>query len=73
MTRIAEDKSLAAAVYEAHAAATDKLEPDMDTAVLGLVGEVGSLLSALKKKRRDTDGYFGYRDAVLEELGDVLC
>ena len=39
---------------------------------MGLVGEVGSLVSALKKKRRDTDGYFGYADAVLEELGDVL-
>ena len=44
----------------------------MDTALLGLVGEVGSLVSALKKKRRDTDGYFGYHDAVVEELGDVL-
>ncbi len=44
----------------------------MDTALLGLVGEVGSLVSALKKKRRDTDGFLGYDDAVLEELGDVL-
>lgn len=60
------------AEYEAHAIRTDKLEPELDTAILGLVGEVGSLVSALKKKRRDTDGYFGYRDAVLEELGDVL-
>lgn len=49
-----------------------KLEPELDTALLGLVGEVGSLVSALKKKRRDTDGYLGYADAVLEELGDVL-
>jgi NTP pyrophosphatase (non-canonical NTP hydrolase) len=72
MTRTAEDQPLAAAIYEARAAATDKLEPGMDTAVLGLVGEVGSLLSALKKKRRDTNSYFGYHDAVLEELGDVL-
>ena len=52
--------------------ATDKLEHELDTALLGLVGEVGSLVSALKKKRRDSDGYFGYEDAVLEELGDVL-
>ena len=44
----------------------------MDTAILGLVGEVGSLVSALKKKRRDTDGFLGYHEAVLEELGDVL-
>lgn len=66
------DGPLGVAEYEARATATDKLEPQLDTAILGLVGEVGSLVSALKKKRRDTDGYFGYRDAVLEELGDVL-
>jgi len=65
-------KPLAIATFEQHAMATDKLEPELDTALLGLVGEVGSLVSALKKKRRDTDGYFGYADAVLEELGDVL-
>jgi NTP pyrophosphatase (non-canonical NTP hydrolase) len=61
------------AQFEAHAAATDQLgDLDLDTAVLGLVGEVGSLVSALKKKRRDTDGFFGYHDTVVEELGDVL-
>lgn len=65
-------KPLSIAAFEQHAAATDKLESELDTALLGLVGEVGSLVSALKKKRRDTDGYFGYADAVLEELGDVL-
>lgn len=63
---------LSIAAFDKHAAATDQLEPELDTALLGLVGEVGSLVSALKKKRRDTDGYFGYADAVLEELGDVL-
>jgi NTP pyrophosphatase (non-canonical NTP hydrolase) len=65
--------SVTVAAYEAHAAATDKLDPsDTDTPLLGLVGEVGSLLSALKKKRRDTDGFFGYHEAVVEGLGDVL-
>lgn len=70
MTEI--DVPLGAAQYEAQAMRTDKLGPQLDTAILGLVGEIGSLVSALKKKRRDTDSYFGYRDAVLEELGDVL-
>jgi NTP pyrophosphatase (non-canonical NTP hydrolase) len=37
-----------------------------------LFGEVGSLLSALKKKQRDADSYVGYEDSVLEEFGDVL-
>ena len=63
---------LLSAEFELFAAASDRLGNDMDTALLGLVGEIGSLVSALKKKRRDTDGFLGYHDAVLEELGDVL-
>jgi NTP pyrophosphatase (non-canonical NTP hydrolase) len=60
------------AVFERHVLGTDKLGPEPDTAVLGLFGEIGSLVSALKKKRRDMDAYFGYQAAVLEEVGDVL-
>jgi NTP pyrophosphatase (non-canonical NTP hydrolase) len=40
--------------------------------LLGLFGEVGTLLSALKKKRRDSDAYPRYTDIVVEEFGDVL-
>lgn len=40
--------------------------------LLGLFGEVGSLLSELKKKQRDEDSYIAYHDSVIEELGDVL-
>jgi NTP pyrophosphatase (non-canonical NTP hydrolase) len=40
--------------------------------LLGLFGEVGSLLSELKKKQRDADSYAGYEESVLEEFGDVL-
>jgi NTP pyrophosphatase (non-canonical NTP hydrolase) len=40
--------------------------------LLGLFGEVGSLLSELKKKQRDGDSYISYHDSVIEELGDVL-
>jgi NTP pyrophosphatase (non-canonical NTP hydrolase) len=72
MMSMAGEKKLSVARFEAHAAATDQLDRNIDTPVLGLVGEVGSLVSALKKKRRDTDGFFGYHDAVVEELGDVL-
>src|SRR5215216_128100 len=39
---------------------------------LGIYGEVGSLLSELKKKQRDTESYLGYADSVMEELGDVM-
>jgi NTP pyrophosphatase (non-canonical NTP hydrolase) len=39
---------------------------------LGLFGEVGTLLSALKKKKRDREAYIGYEETVLEDFGDVL-
>lgn len=59
--------------FEAHAASTDRLaDDDFATALLGLVSEVGGLVGTLKKWRRDADSFFGYRDAVVEELGDVL-
>ncbi len=44
----------------------------LDFVLLGLFGEVGSLLSALKKKQRDREAYSAYHDAVIEELGDTL-
>ena len=66
------NQRISASEFERNAIATDKLEPKLETALLGLVGEVGSLVSALKKKRRDIDGFLGYHDTVLEELGDVL-
>jgi len=44
----------------------------LDFVLLGLFGEVGSLLSALKKKQRDRDAFSAYHDAVIEELGDTL-
>jgi NTP pyrophosphatase (non-canonical NTP hydrolase) len=44
----------------------------LDFPLLGLFGEIGSLLSELKKKQRDTVSYSGYEKSVVEELGDVL-
>ena len=40
--------------------------------LLGLFGEVGSLLSELKKKQRDKESYYAYDTALVEEFGDVL-
>lgn len=40
--------------------------------LLGLFGEVGSLLSELKKKQRDRSAYQAYGSSALEETGDVL-
>jgi NTP pyrophosphatase (non-canonical NTP hydrolase) len=58
--------------YERHARKTDKLGRRLDTPLLGLFGEVGSLVSAIKKRRRDKGAFFAYEATVIEELGDVL-
>jgi NTP pyrophosphatase (non-canonical NTP hydrolase) len=51
----------------------DRPETDgLGFVLLGLFGEVGGLLSALKKKQRDKDAFTAYHDAVIEELGDAL-
>lgn len=61
--------------YQAAAAETD-VEGDSDDPIvplLGLAGEVGSLISEFKKKRRpDGLAYTGFEDVVLVELGDIL-
>ena len=70
---MAEKQQLTVVQFEANAADTDQLDPnDKETPLLGLVGEVGSLVTSLKKKRRDKDSFFGYHEVVIEELGDVL-
>ena len=62
--------------YQAFTTSTDQNSKQgadgLGFVLLGLFGEVGSLLSALKKKLRDKDSYVAYHDAVLEELGDTL-
>jgi NTP pyrophosphatase (non-canonical NTP hydrolase) len=62
--------------FQRHALATDQnASQGMDGLrfpLLGLFGEVGSLLSALKKKQRDRASYIGYENSVIEEFGDVL-
>lgn len=39
---------------------------------LGIIGEAGSVLTELKKKIRDGEGYGGFKEKLTEELGDVL-
>ena len=67
---------LAFSVYEQITKETDQYDvkgiDGLPFILLGLFGETGSLLSELKKKKRDRDSYTGYRDSVVEELGDVL-
>lgn len=52
---------------------TDNLpEDDLRPVLLGLFGEVGSIMSAAKKVRREGEVYAGFQRAVEEEFGDVL-
>ena len=52
---------------------TDKLPTDdLRPVLLGLFGEVGGILAAVKKYRREKEAYAGYRQALEEEFGDVL-
>ena len=69
-----EFKLLTVADYAKRAAATDQRKGARALAfsMLGLFGEVGSLLSEAKKKQRDAASYLGYAVAVAEEFGDVL-
>lgn len=52
---------------------TDTLaEEDLSTVLLGLFGEVGSVMTIAKKLRREKKAYAGSRNALIEELGDTL-
>ena len=52
---------------------TDKLpSDDLQPILLGLFGEVGSIMATAKKFHREGAAYAGYRHAVEEEFGDAL-
>jgi NTP pyrophosphatase (non-canonical NTP hydrolase) len=52
---------------------TDKLPlDDVRPILLGLFGEVGSIMATAKKFHREGEAYAGYRHAVEEEFGDAL-
>ena len=62
--------------YQEQARVTDQhpersVEGDV-VPLLGLAGEVGSLLTEYKKKFRDGDAYRVFRERISEELGDIL-
>ena len=59
--------------YQEAARRTDRMDrTELGTPIFGLFGEIGSLLAALKKKRREREAYATYDATILEELGDVL-
>ena len=59
--------------YMQKIASTDQLpKDDLRPVLLGLFGEVGSVMAIAKKPHREQDSYVGYRHALIEEFGDVL-
>ena len=59
--------------YKQKIGPTDTLpKSDLSTVLLGLFGEVGSVMATAKKHRREKKAYVGYRNALVEELGDTL-
>lgn len=52
--------------------ATNKLEADIQPIVYGLFGEIGSVLSAHKKRKREGKAYAIYESDVVEDLGDAF-
>lgn len=59
--------------YEKVIVGTDKFSiEEVNPILLGLYGEVGSIMAASKKYRREKKAYPSYKEAVEEEFGDVL-
>jgi NTP pyrophosphatase (non-canonical NTP hydrolase) len=73
---IGEGSSIGLKAYQQYTKSTDQNAlsgaEGLHLPILGLFGEVGGLLSELKKKQRDKDSYSGYQQSVVEEFGDVL-
>ncbi|MED5524579.1 MAG: nucleoside triphosphate pyrophosphohydrolase family protein [Pseudomonadota bacterium] len=68
------DKPITLHRFQRIAKTTDSISSSgLEVPILGLFGEVGSLVSVLKKKhRKDSLDYKFYDPAISEELGDVI-
>ncbi len=68
-----QTRSILLTEYMRQVEPTDRLPPDdLQPVLLGLFGEVGSIMATAKKLHREKEAYAGYRHAVVEEFGDAL-
>lgn len=58
--------------YEKRILATDRMPRELHPVLMGLFGEVGGIMAAIKKHHREKEVYAGYKHAVIDEFGDVL-
>jgi hypothetical protein len=71
--RAASKRSILLRDYMREIAPTDRLRlDDLRPVLMGLFGEVGSIMATAKKLHREKQAYAGYRNAVEEEFGDAL-
>jgi hypothetical protein len=68
-----QHRSILLTDYMGQVEPTDRLAADdLQPILLGLFGEVGSIMATAKKFHREKEAYAGYRHAVEEEFGDAL-
>ncbi len=68
-----QHRSILLAEYMTRVEPTDRLSNnEIQPILLGLFGEVGSIMATAKKFHREGEAYAGYRHAVEEEFGDAL-
>lgn len=66
-------RSILLTEYARRVEPTDKLPlDDLQPVLLGLFGEVGSIMATAKKLHREGEAFAGYKHAVIEEFGDAL-
>jgi NTP pyrophosphatase (non-canonical NTP hydrolase) len=58
--------------YQSAIKGSDRLPADVEPVVLGLAGEVGSILATAKKLVREKASYLDFRENLKEEFGDTL-
>lgn len=72
-TQMLPARSILLREYMHEIAGTDMLPPDdLRPVLLGLFGEVGSILATAKKVDREKAVYTGFQETVEEEFGDAL-
>lgn len=70
---VCSGQALTVSDYASLVAETDRLSSSSNRPILlGLFGEVGSIMATSKKAHREGDAFSAYRTALVEEFGDAL-